>query len=235
MRKRLFYSVASVLLALSVAFFVWQGSFHLSDFDPSSSSQTLILWGVSLLIFILMVTVGWILAREFIKLYMARQARRPGSRIRTKLVIGAILLSCVPVFFLVLWSYWVLNLNLKAWFTNPVDKQVQIYKEAATMLDREVQARLGVQAQLLATQPEVRQLLHGGPSAGALLERFGKAQGIDSIAILSASDVALDMWGPAIRPGGPRVVIARLAVKDDGNRQIGSILLADTVPVDAVR
>src|SRR6266567_1538618 len=131
MRKRLFYSFASVLLVISVALVVWQGSFRRRDFEPSNSSQTLILWAVSTLIFILMVTVGWMLAREFIKLYVARQAKRPGSRIRTKLVIGAILLSCVPVFFLVLWSYWVLNLNLYAWFTNPVDKQVQIYKDAA--------------------------------------------------------------------------------------------------------
>src|SRR5882724_8162994 len=172
MRKRLFYSFASVLLALSVGFFVWQGSFHLSDFDPSSSSQTLILWAVSLLIFILMVTVGWILAREFIKLYVARQANRPGSRIRTKLVIGAILLSCVPVFFLVLWSYEVLSYNLIAWFTNPVDRQVQTYKDAASFLDREIQTRLGVQAELLAAQPEVRQLLSGGAKTPGLLERF---------------------------------------------------------------
>src|SRR5882724_584960 len=192
MRKRLFYSFASVLLALSVAFFVWQGSFHFIEFDPASSSQTIILWAVSTLIFILMVTVGWILAREFIKLYVARQANKPGSRIRTKLVIGAILLSCVPVFFLVLWSYWVLNLNLTAWFTNPVDKQVQIYKEAAGLLDREIQTRLGVQAELLASQPEIRQELAGAPKATALLERFARQGGIDSIAILSPAGEPVD-------------------------------------------
>src|SRR5947208_4590729 len=156
MRKRLFYSFASVLLALSVGFFVWQGSFHLSDLDPSSSSQTLILWAVSTLIFILMVTVGWILAREFIKLYVARQAKQPGSRIRTKLVVGAMLLSCVPVFFFVLWSYEVLSLNLHAWFTNPIDNQVDIYKGAATSLEREIRNGLGVEAALLAAQPEVK-------------------------------------------------------------------------------
>src|SRR5882762_1019465 len=110
MRKRLLYGLAIVLLVLSTILVVWQGSFHQRDFIPSNPAQTVILWSVSTLIFILMVTVGWILAREFIKLYVARQAKRPGSRIRTKLVIGAMLLSCVPVFFLVLWSYWVLNL-----------------------------------------------------------------------------------------------------------------------------
>src|SRR3954451_5037481 len=185
MRKRLFYSVASVLLALSVAFFVWQGSFHLSDFDPSSSSQTLILWAVSLLIFILMVTVGWILAREFIKLYVARQAKRLGSRIRTKLVVGAMLLSCVPVFFLVLWSYEVLNVNLKAWFTNPVDNQVEVYKGAAKALDQEIQRRLHVQGELLAAQAETARLLAGGAPTPGALERFARDQALDPVAIFS--------------------------------------------------
>ena len=114
MRKRLSYGLAIVLLVLSTMLVVWQGSFHQKDFIPSNPAQTLILWAVSTLIFILMVTVGWILARDFTKLYVAHQAKKPGSRIRTKLVIGALLLSCVPVFFLALWSYEVLNLNLIA-------------------------------------------------------------------------------------------------------------------------
>src|SRR5215471_10192865 len=130
MRKRLFYWSASVLLVLSVVLVVWQGSFRLYYFfSPSNLGQTFIYWAVSTLIFILMVTVGWILAREFIKLYVARQAKQPGSRIRTKLVVGALLLSCLPVFFLALWSYEVLNLNLYAWFTNPVANQVQVYAD----------------------------------------------------------------------------------------------------------
>ncbi len=234
MRKRLFYSLASVLLAISVALVVWQGSFRLRDFEPSNSSQTLILWAVSTLIFILMVTVGWILAREFIKLYVARQANRPGSRIRTKLVIGAMLLSCVPVFFLVLWSYEVLNFNLKAWFTNPVDKQIHIYQDAAAMLDREVQDRLGVQAHLLAAQPEVRQLFRGGPRVAGMLERFARQQAIDSITISAPDGSLLDRWGPPIRPPGERSAIATLAVKE-GESQIGTIALADSFPLDAAR
>ena len=129
-----------------------------------------------------MVTVGWILAREFIKLYVARQAKRLGSRIRTKLVVGAMLLSCVPVLFLVLWSYEVLNYNLKAWFTNPVDNQVEVYKRAARALDLEIQTRLRVQAALLAAQPETAQLLNGAPSLRRLAG-FAQWQGLESAAI----------------------------------------------------
>jgi PAS domain S-box-containing protein len=142
------------------------------------------------------------------------------------------LLSCVPVFFMVLWSYEVLNFNLKAWFNNPVDQQVHIYNEAAVMLDREVQARLGVQAQLLAAQPEIRQLFSGGARTPGMLERFAGQQGIDSIMISTPGGTPLDAWGPPIRPPGGRTAIATLAVKD-GDRALGNIALADTIPVDA--
>ena len=198
MRKRLFYWFASVLLVISVVLVVWQGSFRLWKFGPSNAGQTFIFWAVSTLIFILMVTVGWILAREFIKLYVARQAKRLGSRIRTKLVVGAMLLSCVPVSFLVLWSYEVLNYNLKAWFTNPVDNQVEVYKRAARALDLEIQTRLRVQATLLGAQPETAQLLNGGAVTPGALQRFAQWQGLESAAILQPPG-NLPPWSQLLR------------------------------------
>jgi len=102
MRKRLAYLFAPILLLLS-ALVVWQGSFH--TFGPANPQQTLIFWFISSLIFILMVTLGWILFREGVKVYIARQSNQAGSRIRTKLVVGAVALSCLPVFFFALWSY----------------------------------------------------------------------------------------------------------------------------------
>jgi PAS domain S-box-containing protein len=228
MRKRLFYWSASVLLVISVVLVVWQGSFRLSNFGPSNAGQTFIFWAVSTLIFILMVTVGWILAREFIKLYVARQAKRLGSRIRTKLVVGAMLLSCVPVFFLVLWSYEVLNVNLKAWFTNPVDNQVEVYKKAARALDLEIQIRLRVQAALLAAQPETSQLLASGRITPGGLQRFAQEQGLESAAILAPSGMPLATWGPypaRAQDGHTAVVHVPL--------QNGAIEVAARIPLEA--
>jgi PAS domain S-box-containing protein len=231
MRKRLFYGSASVLLVLSVILVVWQGSFRLYYFfSPSNLGQTFIYWAVSTLIFILMVTVGWILAREFIKLYVARQARRLGSRIRTKLVVGAMLLSCVPVFFLVLWCYEVLNVNLKAWFTNPVDNQVEVYKGAAKALDQEIQHRLAVQAALLAAQPETVRLLASGTHTSGALERFAKDQGLDSVAILSAAGNPLETYGPyPARPVDGSIATARVSLPN------GAIELATPIRLDTGR
>ncbi len=228
MRKRLFYGSASVLLVLSVILVVWQGSFRLYNFfSPSNLQQTFIYWAVSTLIFILMVTVGWILAREFIKLYVARQAKRLGSRIRTKLVIGAMLLSCVPVVFFVLWSYEVLNFNLNAWFTNPVDGQVEIYKAAAKAIDQEIQHRLAVEASLLAAQPETIRLLSTGAHTPGALETFARKQGLESLAVYSASGNTLETFGPfPARPVDGRVATARVSFPN------GAIELATRIPID---
>src|ERR1039457_7714724 len=85
MRRRLVYGSAIVLLAVSVLFVVLQGSFHLKQFGPADPQETLILWAISTLIFVLMVTLGWVLSRTAIKLYVERHANREGSRIKTKL------------------------------------------------------------------------------------------------------------------------------------------------------
>src|ERR1039458_1828823 len=122
MRKRLLDGFAAVLLGSSGALVVWQGSFRLRQFDHPNPGQTLIFWAISILIVILMLTLGWILFRTGIKLYIERQSNQEGSRIRTKLVVGALALSSLPVFCLLLFSYEVMNVNLNAWFTEPVQE-----------------------------------------------------------------------------------------------------------------
>ena len=84
MKKRLLLGFGGFLLAVSVLLVALQGSFSLGDFDPTTIRQTFIFWATSVLIFVLMVTLGFLLFRELAKLYIARQSKRDGSRIRTK-------------------------------------------------------------------------------------------------------------------------------------------------------
>jgi PAS domain S-box-containing protein len=230
MRKRLLYGLAIVLLVVSTIIVVWQGSFHQKDFFPSSPAQTLILWAVSTLIFILMITVGWILAREFIKLYVARQAKQPGSRIRTKLVVGALLLSCLPVFFLALWSYEVFNVNMNAWFTDPVEREVETYRDMAKALDQAIQQRLDAQLSLLAAQPDTAQTLAGAPPSHTALELFARQQNLSSAAILSIGGEPLDIFGNwPVRDEPGKTAVSRRSLPN------GSVVVAAPIPVDAAR
>src|SRR5580698_2513413 len=155
MRKRVMFGSAVVLLSILVSLVVSQGSFNLGAFAPAPSTiqQTYLFWAVSTLIFILTVTLGFMLFRTVVKLYIERQTNRPGSHIKSKLIGGALALSVLPIFFLVLWSVSVLNLNLDKWFSRPAQTMDIDLKQIAAALHQEVNDKLTAQAHWLASQP----------------------------------------------------------------------------------
>lgn len=238
MKKRLLLGMGVVLLAISVILVVWQGSFKMTV-GPANPNQTFVFWAISILIVVLMVTLGFILFRDLVKLYIARQSNVPGSRIRTKLVLGALALSCVPVFCLVLFSFEVLSRSVDKWFTNPVEHGVSVFVSAATSLEREMRDETSAQAALLAAKPEVRQVLAGAAppaSARRLLADFARAQEAQHAAILAADRhtvvVSWDEPDPARRK--PQPITARFPVLD-GDRTLGFVELASPMPLDVAR
>jgi PAS domain S-box-containing protein len=152
MCKHLAFGSGVVLLAILVTLVVWQGSFNLDQFAPSSIQQTYLFWAVSTLVFILTVMLGFILFRTAVRLYIERQSNRPGSHIKSKLIGGALALSVLPVVFLVLWSVSVLNRNLDSWFSRPARSMNVDLSQVGTALDQVVRDKLAAQAHLLASQ-----------------------------------------------------------------------------------
>ncbi len=144
-----------VLLSILASLVVYQGSFNLGAFAPAPSTiqETYLFWGVSTLIFILTVTLGFMLFRTVVKLYIERQTNRPGSHIKSKLIGGALALTVLPIFFLVLWSVSVLNRNLDKWFSRPTATINVDLVAIANALDEELNDRLHAQAHWLASQP----------------------------------------------------------------------------------
>jgi two-component system nitrogen regulation sensor histidine kinase NtrY len=156
MRKRHLFAAGLVVLAILVTLVVWQVSLTFGEYGPTNATQTFLFWAVSTLIFLLTVTLGFRLFTETVKLYLARQRNQEGSRIRSKLVFGALALSLLPVVFLFLFSYAVLNRNLDKWFSAPVEGMNIQLRDAAVGLGEEVQSRADALAHWLAAVPEVR-------------------------------------------------------------------------------
>jgi two-component system, NtrC family, nitrogen regulation sensor histidine kinase NtrY len=234
MKKRVMLGIGAVLLAVSVLLVVWQGSFNTSNFAPANPNQTFIFWAVSLLIFLLMVTLGFILFRDLVKLYIARQSNRVGSRIQTKLVIGALALSCLPVFCLVLFSFEVLSHSVNRWFMNPVENQVSVFVEAATLLRKEMGDEVKAQAMVLAMRPEVRQALAGGGLPPTFLQDFAKAQEAQYAAVFQrdGSTVMASWLQPDASKRAADPVPARVPVLDTGGGLLGYVELASPLPID---
>ena len=119
MRRRIVLAIAGLTFLVSLTLLIWQGSFSFGSYGPANIQQTSIIWAVSTLIFLLTVTLGFMLFRTSVKLYVERRSNREGSRIRSKLILGALGLTLTPVLFSILFSVYVLNNKLDKWFSRP--------------------------------------------------------------------------------------------------------------------
>jgi two-component system nitrogen regulation sensor histidine kinase NtrY len=153
MRKRYVFGGGVLLLALLLTLVVWQVSFKFGEYGPTDAAQTFAFWLVSTLIFILTAILLVRLVRTVVKLYLERQSGREGSRIQYKLVIGALALSLLPVLFLFLFGWVILNRSLQKWFSAPSDDIRAELIHSAVALGEEVQGRAQALANGLAQQP----------------------------------------------------------------------------------
>jgi PAS domain S-box-containing protein len=162
MRKRILLGLGAFALVILTALLVWQGSFTFGEYAPSSPPQTYLLWAVSTLIFLLTVVLGFMLFRTAVKLYIERQSNREGSQIRSKLVVGALALSFVPVIFLVLFDYAVLNKNLRIWFGQPTEGIKAGLLKIGDTIHNEFKAKVEAQSLWIASQPETASAAEAG-------------------------------------------------------------------------
>jgi len=180
-RASIIKAASAAALFVLVVLVVWQGSFR-TPFDPTSNDERLILWALSSLVFVLMLALGFMLFRDVVKLYVARKANREGSRIRTKLVLGAVALSVIPVFFLLLFSINVLSYNLQRMFLGPTESALHKLTEVSREFDAQTRLRAEAQARWLALSPAVGAYLNTGVKS-ADLASLCRGHGIYELAL----------------------------------------------------
>ena len=108
--------VCFVLLFLSLATL---NAFNLSFLNPASPLQTLVFIALSILAFLLFVGVLILLVRNVVKLYADQRSRVLGTRLRTRMLWGAVLVSVIPLVFMFLFSYLLMNRSVERWFSQP--------------------------------------------------------------------------------------------------------------------
>src|SRR5580704_19348433 len=210
MRKRFLYGSGIVILLILATLVVWQGSFSKFEVYPENLEQTFIFWAVSTLVFVLTLTLGFILCRTGIKLYIGRLRNREGSRIESKLYFGALAMSFMPVCFLVFFSYEVLNRQVDKWFSRPGEQVRLNYIHIGETLGRELDEKLQVQAALLAGRPETRALLDSGAGGSQFLGDFCQDQNLaDGEIIFVPRGQRVDRCGDpaALQTGADRIRI----------------------------
>src|SRR6266581_3912074 len=110
-RKRL----AILLTVVSVLLFgllLAQTSFDLPFINPANNQQIVFLVALSAVVFLLFVTLTFVLARNLIKLFAERRLGVLGSKFRTRLVVGSLLLSFIPVIVMFWFAYGLMNRSI---------------------------------------------------------------------------------------------------------------------------
>ncbi len=231
MKKRLIYGFLMLTLAVSLLIIFWP--FNPGNIKPVTPSQTLIFWEVLSVIFLLIVTLTWKLFREGVRLYDERHRNSIGSHIKTKLVVGAVALSVMPVCFLVLFGYGVMNRHMAAAFREPANGDLEAFKHVADLLNNEMSDETVAQAELLAAKPETRDALLGGGVPAGFLQTFGAGHELRSAAIFPPGAKApIAWWGPWAEKAAPGLSVSAQSPVMDGARTIGTVAIAANIPLN---
>ncbi|MBI2816084.1 MAG: HAMP domain-containing protein [Acidobacteria bacterium] len=141
-----------VIVLLSIVSLFGLTSLNLPFINPTDSEQTILLFVLSTIIFLGLVIFGFILFRSLLKLYLERRANQLGSKFKTKLVCGALGLSLLPVCFLFLFSYSLMNRTLDKWFSRPYETMSQDTHRVVQTLEVYAQKQAVSDARQIAQQ-----------------------------------------------------------------------------------
>ncbi len=119
-RQRVRLAIAGVFLTLLLAAVFTFGSLDVS-FEPKDWRDAVTLYAVSSLITAALLTFTLIFTRTMLRLWAERSKDHLGARFKSKMVVGAMAISLLPILFMFFVSYSLLNRTLGRWFPRPLE------------------------------------------------------------------------------------------------------------------
>jgi two-component system, NtrC family, nitrogen regulation sensor histidine kinase NtrY len=119
-RSQLWMALSGSVTVLLLAAVSTLGSLNL-PFEPQGSNELVILYALNVFIVAALLVFGLILARSLLRVWAERRARQLGSRFKTKMVVGAMAVSLLPLIFMFFISYALMNRTLNRWFPRSLE------------------------------------------------------------------------------------------------------------------
>ena len=107
-------------LRLLLAAVITLGSLRV-PFEPHGWDELIALYALNTFIVAALLVFGLILGRTLVRLWAERRAEELGSRFKTKMVLGAMAVSLLPLVFLFFISYALMNRTLNRWFPQELE------------------------------------------------------------------------------------------------------------------
>jgi PAS domain S-box-containing protein len=97
-------------------------AFNIRFFNPDTSGETLIFTGLIVLAFFLLLLLLVLLLRNLLKVYAGQGSSGLGARLRSRMVLGAMLIALAPAVLMFLFSFLLMNRSLDRWFSPDISK-----------------------------------------------------------------------------------------------------------------
>ena len=85
--------------------------------NPETAGETLAFTGLNVVVFLLLLLLLLLLLRNILKLYADQTSSALGARLRTRMVLGAVLIALAPAAFMFLFSFELMNRSIDRWFS----------------------------------------------------------------------------------------------------------------------
>src|SRR5579862_2903558 len=147
--------LSSVSVFLLLAILVSETAFDLNFLHPGNNQDIVVFAALSALIFLLFVALTFVLLRNLLKLFAERRLGVLGSKFRTRMVAGALLLSSLPVVVMYWFAYGLMNRSIDKWFSTPVEEVRADTHAMETLLADYAMQNARSEAAAIASSPEI--------------------------------------------------------------------------------
>ncbi len=152
-KPRIRLALGGVLLSLLLAVVFTLGSLDV-PFRPEGWRAFLALCAVTTFVVAALLVFALILTRTLLRLWAERSAERLGARFKTKMVLGAMSISLLPVIFMFYVSYTLLGRTVGRWFPKPLESAAATASELLSDLGHAESGRLKDLASSVASRLE---------------------------------------------------------------------------------
>ncbi|HTV15754.1 MAG TPA: ATP-binding protein [Acidobacteriaceae bacterium] len=147
-----------VLLLLQVAL----NAFNFRWLNPQTTAQIFLLTSVSVLVFLSFVAFLVLLLRDLIKILADQRGQVLGARLRTRMYVGALLLSFTPALFMFLFSFLLMNRSIDRWFSEPASEVRDTSAQVAMELSHYASLNARAEAESMADSTQLAAALQSG-------------------------------------------------------------------------
>ena len=107
----------AVLVFVLLGTLNWFNTSKVDFLNPATYAQTMVLTALELLLFLLLLLLLVLLFRNVLKVYAGQGSSGLGARLRSRMVLGAVIIAFMPAVLMFLFSFLLMNRSLDRWFS----------------------------------------------------------------------------------------------------------------------